>query len=102
MKVEWQPWPKGGHLLETVLLNELVFQAKGAKAKAPSQFTWVKYLQSTNAKAAPAKLFKDEGTYSKNKFKVGFKLEGIDPEHPAHFCVLSVAETKGKPVDFSY
>lgn len=29
---------------------------------------------------------------SKNGFKVGMRLEGIDPLHPSMFCVLSVAE----------
>ena len=47
------------------------------------------------AKAAPSKLFKDPYPYLKNGFKVGMKLEGIDPEHPACFCVLTVAEVRG-------
>lgn len=29
---------------------------------------------------------------SRNAFKVGMKLEGLDPCHPAFFCVLTVAE----------
>lgn len=29
---------------------------------------------------------------SRNGFKVGMKLEGLDPCHPALFCVLTVAE----------
>ncbi len=29
---------------------------------------------------------------SRNGFKVGMKLEGLDPSHPALFCVLTVAE----------
>jgi len=32
---------------------------------------------------------------TKNGFKVGMKLEGIDPLHPSLYCVLSVAEVKG-------
>uniref|UniRef100_A0A8C0EWS1 SAM domain-containing protein n=1 Tax=Bubo bubo TaxID=30461 RepID=A0A8C0EWS1_BUBBB len=28
-------------------------------------------------------------------FKVGMKLEGLDPEHPSRFCVLTVAEVRG-------
>lgn len=31
----------------------------------------------------------------KNGFKVGMKLEGIDPSRPALYCVMSVAEVKG-------
>uniref|UniRef100_A0A673JGA1 Lethal(3)malignant brain tumor-like protein 4 n=1 Tax=Sinocyclocheilus rhinocerous TaxID=307959 RepID=A0A673JGA1_9TELE len=32
---------------------------------------------------------------SRNGFKVGMKLEGLDPCHPALFCVLTVAEVQG-------
>lgn len=31
---------------------------------------------------------------SRNGFKVGMRLEGIDPLHPSMFCVLSVAEVR--------
>ncbi|OXB54035.1 hypothetical protein ASZ78_010317 [Callipepla squamata] len=31
----------------------------------------------------------------RNGFKVGMKLEGLDPEHPSRFCVLTVAEVQG-------
>ena len=31
----------------------------------------------------------------KNCFKVGMKLEGIDPLHPSLYCVMSVTEVKG-------
>lgn len=42
------------------------------------------------------KLFKDAFPYSKNNFKVGMKLEGIDPNHPSQYCVLTVAEVVGE------
>ncbi|KAJ8682856.1 hypothetical protein QAD02_018648 [Eretmocerus hayati] len=58
-------------------------------------FSWAKYLEHTKSKAAPVKLFKDPFPYSRNNFKVGMKLEGIDPNHPAHYCVLTVAEVVG-------
>uniref|UniRef100_A0A3Q4AJB5 SAM domain-containing protein n=1 Tax=Mola mola TaxID=94237 RepID=A0A3Q4AJB5_MOLML len=32
---------------------------------------------------------------SRNSFKVGMKLEGLDPCHPSLFCVLTVAEIQG-------
>lgn len=32
---------------------------------------------------------------SRNSFKVGMKLEGLDPVHPSLFCVLTVAEVTG-------
>ncbi|KAM4656511.1 lethal(3)malignant brain tumor-like protein 3 isoform 5-T6 [Amazona ochrocephala] len=31
----------------------------------------------------------------RNGFKAGMKLEGLDPEHPSRFCVLTVAEVQG-------
>lgn len=68
---------------------------KFSKHKATSNFTWSKYLDMVKAKAAPSKLFKDPFPFGKNGFKAGMKLEGIDPEHPACFCVLTVAEVKG-------
>lgn len=37
---------------------------------------------------------------SRNAFKVGMKLEGLDPSHPSLFCVLSVAEVKIPPRPF--
>uniref|UniRef100_A0AAR2L9Q8 SAM domain-containing protein n=1 Tax=Pygocentrus nattereri TaxID=42514 RepID=A0AAR2L9Q8_PYGNA len=33
--------------------------------------------------------------HTKNGFKVGMRLEGIDPLHPSMFCLLSVAEVIG-------
>ncbi|XP_031835752.1 lethal (3) malignant brain tumor isoform X2 [Nomia melanderi] len=58
-------------------------------------FSWSKYLEHCKAKAAPVKLFKDPFPYSKNHFKVGMRLEGIDPEHPSRYCVLTVVEVVG-------
>ncbi|XP_044732507.1 lethal(3)malignant brain tumor-like protein 3 isoform X2 [Chrysoperla carnea] len=58
-------------------------------------FSWAKYLTHINGKSAPIKLFKEPFPYTKNGFKVGMKLEGIDPQHPSHYCVLTVAEVLG-------
>ncbi|PNF43858.1 hypothetical protein B7P43_G04227 [Cryptotermes secundus] len=60
-----------------------------------SGFSWAKYLEHCKARAAPIKLFKDPFPYSKNGFKVGMKMEGIDPEHPSYYCVLTVADVQG-------
>ncbi|KAJ4440108.1 hypothetical protein ANN_08242 [Periplaneta americana] len=60
-----------------------------------SGFSWTKYLEHCKAKAAPVKLFKDPFPYSKNGFKVGMKMEGIDPEHPSYYCVLTVVDVQG-------
>ncbi|XP_066573736.1 lethal(3)malignant brain tumor-like protein 4 [Amia ocellicauda] len=60
-------------------------------------WSWPAYLEEERATAAPVKLFKEHQTFpqSRNVFKVGMKLEGLDPWHPSLFCVLSVAEVQG-------
>lgn len=58
-------------------------------------FSWSKYLECTKTKGAPVNRFKDPFPDGKNNFKVGMKLEGIDPHHPSHYCVLTVAEVIG-------
>uniref|UniRef100_A0A8C7HYP3 L3MBTL histone methyl-lysine binding protein 3 n=1 Tax=Oncorhynchus kisutch TaxID=8019 RepID=A0A8C7HYP3_ONCKI len=58
---------------------------------------WASYLEQDKAIAAPTKLFKEHQAFpqSKNGFRVGMKLEGVDPEHPSMYCVLTVAEVSG-------
>ncbi|KAI4883634.1 hypothetical protein NFI96_012922 [Prochilodus magdalenae] len=60
-------------------------------------WSWPAYLEEEKAVAAPLKLFKEHQSFpqSRNGFKVGMKLEGLDPCHPAVFCVLTVAEVQG-------
>uniref|UniRef100_A0A3P8P487 SAM domain-containing protein n=1 Tax=Astatotilapia calliptera TaxID=8154 RepID=A0A3P8P487_ASTCA len=60
-------------------------------------WSWPSYLEEERAVAAPVKLFKEHQSLpqSRNSFKVGMKLEGLDPAHPSLFCVLSVAEIQG-------
>ncbi|XP_066529581.1 lethal(3)malignant brain tumor-like protein 4 isoform X2 [Hoplias malabaricus] len=60
-------------------------------------WSWAAYLEEEKSVAAPLKLFKEHQSFpqSRNGFKVGMKLEGLDPCHPALFCVLSVAEVQG-------
>uniref|UniRef100_H3DLY5 L3MBTL histone methyl-lysine binding protein 1b n=1 Tax=Tetraodon nigroviridis TaxID=99883 RepID=H3DLY5_TETNG len=60
-------------------------------------WSWPVYLEEEKAVAAPVKLFKEHQSFpqSRNGFKVGMKLEGLDPCHPSLFCVLSVAEIQG-------
>ena len=59
-------------------------------------FSWGRYLDATNAKAAPTKLFSTGIPDRPNPFRVGMKMEAIDPEHQAIFCCVTVAEIKGK------
>ncbi|XP_033837160.1 lethal(3)malignant brain tumor-like protein 4 [Periophthalmus magnuspinnatus] len=60
-------------------------------------WSWPAYLEEEKAVAAPVKLFKEHQSFpqSRNSFKVGMKLEGLDPCHPSLFCVLTVAEIQG-------
>ncbi|XP_038669610.1 lethal(3)malignant brain tumor-like protein 4 [Scyliorhinus canicula] len=60
-------------------------------------WNWASYLEEEKMQAAPLKLFKEYQLFpqSRNGFKLGMRLEGIDPEHASVFCVLSVAEVHG-------
>nr|XP_023855959.1 lethal(3)malignant brain tumor-like protein 3 [Salvelinus alpinus] len=66
----------------------------GGKKKS---WCWASYLEQDKAIAAPTKLFKEHQAFpqSKNGFRLGMKLEGVDPEHPSMYCVLTVAEVSG-------
>lgn len=64
-------------------------------------FSWMRYLEVCKAKAAPVKLFKDPFPYNRNGFKVGMRMEAIDPQHPSMFCVVSVAEVQVKILDYT-
>ncbi|CAG5109207.1 Similar to L3MBTL3: Lethal(3)malignant brain tumor-like protein 3 (Homo sapiens) [Cotesia congregata] len=75
--------------------NEAATEPKYPWQTGKLGFSWAKYLEYTKAKPAPLKLFKDPFPYGKNLFKVGMKLEGIDPEHPSRYCVLTVFEVVG-------
>uniref|UniRef100_A0A8C0J6B2 L3MBTL histone methyl-lysine binding protein 3 n=1 Tax=Chelonoidis abingdonii TaxID=106734 RepID=A0A8C0J6B2_CHEAB len=63
-------------------------------SKGKKLWCWASYLEEEKATAAPTKLFKEYQSfpYGKNGFKVGMKLEGVDPEHQSMYCILTVAE----------
>ncbi|XP_042197747.1 lethal(3)malignant brain tumor-like protein 1 isoform X2 [Callorhinchus milii] len=60
-------------------------------------WSWVSYLESEKAVPAPVKLFRECQLFpqNKNSFRVGMKLEGIDPTHPSMYFVLTVSEVCG-------
>ncbi|ERE70987.1 lethal(3)malignant brain tumor-like protein 1 [Cricetulus griseus] len=60
-------------------------------------WSWESYLEEQKAVTAPVSLFQDSQavTHSKNGFKLGMKLEGIDPQHPSMYFILTVAEVCG-------
>uniref|UniRef100_A0A452GWD2 Uncharacterized protein n=1 Tax=Gopherus agassizii TaxID=38772 RepID=A0A452GWD2_9SAUR len=58
-------------------------------SKGKKLWCWASYLEEEKAIAAPTKLFKEYQSfpYGKNGFKVGMKLEGVDPEHQSMYFV---------------
>ncbi|XP_038186690.1 lethal(3)malignant brain tumor-like protein 1 isoform X1 [Arvicola amphibius] len=60
-------------------------------------WSWESYLEEQKAVTAPVSLFQDSQavTHNKNGFKLGMKLEGIDPQHPSMYFILTVAEVCG-------
>ncbi|XP_074127902.1 lethal(3)malignant brain tumor-like protein 2 isoform X1 [Sminthopsis crassicaudata] len=58
---------------------------KGYDAKT---FDWASYLQETNSKAAPARLFNMD--CPNHGFRVGMKLEAVDLMEPRLICVATV------------
>ncbi|XP_035378264.1 lethal(3)malignant brain tumor-like protein 1 isoform X2 [Electrophorus electricus] len=60
-------------------------------------WSWSRYLQEQKALAAPPKLFQESQRVPEcqNHFCQGMKLEGIDPQHPSMYFVLTVAEVCG-------
>lgn len=60
-----------------------------------SSFRWTTYLAETKTSPAWVKLFNNPYPSKPNRFKVGQKLEAIDPEHQSYFCLVTVADVKG-------
>ncbi|XP_014290533.1 lethal(3)malignant brain tumor-like protein 3 isoform X2 [Halyomorpha halys] len=63
--------------------------------KKKSRFRWNAYLNETKSSGAWVKLFNNPFPCRPNRFKVGQRLEAIDPEHQSKICLVSVAEVKG-------
>ncbi|CAH2221839.1 lethal(3)malignant brain tumor 4 isoform X1 [Pelobates cultripes] len=72
-------------------------QSKSAPTSKKKTWNWVSYLEEEKMPAASLKLFREHQSFpqSRNCFKVGMKVEGIDPEHPSLYCVLTVVEVQG-------
>ncbi|XP_016112638.1 lethal(3)malignant brain tumor-like protein 4 [Sinocyclocheilus grahami] len=79
----------------TKMKNKVSTSQAASGKKKP--WSWDQYLEDERSQAAPLQLFTEFQAFpdSRNGFKVGMRLEGIDPLHPSMFCVLSVAEVIG-------
>ncbi|XP_010629730.1 lethal(3)malignant brain tumor-like protein 1 isoform X3 [Fukomys damarensis] len=68
-----------------------------ASGEKKEGWSWESYLAEQKAITAPVSLFQDSQvvTHHKNGFKLGMKLEGIDPQHPSMYFILTVAEVCG-------
>ncbi|KAM6081315.1 lethal(3)malignant brain tumor-like protein 3 isoform 1-T4 [Chlamydotis macqueenii] len=77
--------------------GEITVLRQTVPSKGRQAWCWASYLEEEKAAAVPTKLFKEYQSfpYNKNGFKVGMKLEGVDPEHQSIYCVLTVAEVCG-------
>ncbi|XP_024916749.1 lethal(3)malignant brain tumor-like protein 4 isoform X2 [Cynoglossus semilaevis] len=75
-------------------MKNKVSSSQGVKRRS---WSWQQYLYKQKAEAAPVTLFTQSQLFpsTKSGFRVGMKLEGIDPLHPSMFCVLTVAEVTG-------
>uniref|UniRef100_UPI00358E93DE lethal(3)malignant brain tumor-like protein 3 isoform X2 n=2 Tax=Myxine glutinosa TaxID=7769 RepID=UPI00358E93DE len=81
----------------TELSIKLRRNSEGSHSCRRKSWSWSSYLDEEKAIAAPSKLFKEFQVVPqiRNGFRVGMRLEGIDPRHQSMFCVLSVAEVCG-------
>ncbi|XP_025895048.1 lethal(3)malignant brain tumor-like protein 3 [Nothoprocta perdicaria] len=77
--------------------GEITVLKQTVPSKGKPAWCWASYLEEEKAVAVPTKLFKEYQSfpYNKNGFKVGMKLEGVDPEHQSIYCILTVAEVCG-------
>ncbi|XP_032760799.1 lethal(3)malignant brain tumor-like protein 1 [Rattus rattus] len=77
--------------------NEEWSRSQLVSSEKKEDWSWESYLEEQRAVTAPVSLFQDSQavTHNKNGFKLGMKLEGIDPQHPSMYFVLTVAEVCG-------
>ncbi|XP_025194288.1 uncharacterized protein LOC112593910 isoform X3 [Melanaphis sacchari] len=80
-------------------LNEASAVVQNCKQETAKIFS---YLQHTDYIPAPRKLFDNPFPHDSNPFKIGQRLEGIDPEHEALFCVMTVVEVCGYRIKLNF
>lgn len=58
-------------------------------------FNWDDYLKETGSEAAPAECFKQALNPPPNDFKIGMKLEALDPRNVTSTCIATVVGVLG-------
>ncbi|XP_068155677.1 polycomb protein Scm [Drosophila tropicalis] len=58
-------------------------------------FDWTAYLEETGSEAAPAECFKQALNPPINDFKIGMKLEALDPRNVTSTCIATVVGVLG-------
>ncbi|XP_017088751.2 polycomb protein Scm [Drosophila bipectinata] len=58
-------------------------------------FDWDAYLEETGSDAAPAECFKQAQNPPNNDFKIGMKLEALDPRNVTSTCIATVVGVLG-------
>lgn len=58
-------------------------------------FDWDEYLRETNSAAAPQNCFKQHQNPPLNDFKIGMKLEALDPRNVTSTCIATVISVLG-------
>lgn len=67
------------------------------------KFRWSSYLKANfTSIAAPISLFLNPFPTGPNNFKIGMKLEAIDPENCSLFCVCTVVDINGYRLKLSF
>ncbi|MPC27843.1 Polycomb protein SCMH1 [Portunus trituberculatus] len=69
--------------------------SSGNGIEAAAEFKWEDYLLETNSVPSPAKCFKQHKIPPKNEFKIGMKLEALDPRNLTSTCIATVVGTLG-------
>uniref|UniRef100_A0A182JCR0 Uncharacterized protein n=1 Tax=Anopheles atroparvus TaxID=41427 RepID=A0A182JCR0_ANOAO len=58
-------------------------------------FDWTEYLRESGSVPAPAECFKQASAPPKNEFKIGMKLEALDPRNTTSTCIATVVGVLG-------
>uniref|UniRef100_A0A0A9WFW6 Polycomb protein Scm n=2 Tax=Lygus hesperus TaxID=30085 RepID=A0A0A9WFW6_LYGHE len=67
-------------------------------ASPTRRFEWDGYLQETNSTAAPQECFRQNPNPPLNDFKVGMKLEALDPRNITSTCIATVVGISGSRI----